>query len=180
MKITVNCRFSRDNCEPCDYCDWRRERLISFGAYLHRMRVTTHSLKENHMKRLPQTLTAAALTGALAFGGAAVAQAEDATPADQSAPSADAVDTADATTGTAEVAPRTLQMKLQMPQPPMPTRPMAPRTPLLRTPLPTSQLSALTLSNLMARLGTSTSTASTTLTALIWQRGWARIWRATD
>lgn len=29
------------------------------------------------MKRLPQTLTAAALTGALAFGGAAVAQAQD-------------------------------------------------------------------------------------------------------
>ena len=57
------------------------------------------------MKRLPQTLTAAALTGALAFGGAAVAQAEDATPADQSAPNADTVDTADATTGTAEVAP---------------------------------------------------------------------------
>lgn len=28
------------------------------------------------MKRLPQTLTAAALTGALAFGGAAVAQAQ--------------------------------------------------------------------------------------------------------
>ena len=57
------------------------------------------------MKRLPQTLTAAALTGALAFGGAAVAQAQDATPADQSAPNADAVDTADATTGTAEAAP---------------------------------------------------------------------------
>ena len=29
------------------------------------------------MKRLPQTLTAAALTGALAFGGAAVAQAQE-------------------------------------------------------------------------------------------------------
>lgn len=29
------------------------------------------------MKRLPQTLTAAVLTGALAFGGAAVAQAEE-------------------------------------------------------------------------------------------------------
>ena len=57
------------------------------------------------MKRLPQTLTAAALTGALAFGGAAVAQAEEATPADQSAPTADAVDTADATNGTAEAAP---------------------------------------------------------------------------
>ncbi|MDN8597526.1 hypothetical protein Q0N65_09665 [Corynebacterium tuberculostearicum] len=57
------------------------------------------------MKRLPQTLTAAVLTGALAFGGAAVAQAEDATQADQSAPNADAVDTADATTGTAEAAP---------------------------------------------------------------------------
>lgn len=28
------------------------------------------------MKRLPQTLTAAVLTGALAFGGAAVAQAQ--------------------------------------------------------------------------------------------------------
>ena len=73
MEITVNQCFRRDNCESCDNRDWRRERLISFGAYLHRMRVTTHSLKENHMKRLPQTLTAAALTGALAFGGAAVA-----------------------------------------------------------------------------------------------------------
>ena len=29
------------------------------------------------MKRLPQTLTAAVLTGALAFGGAAVAQAQE-------------------------------------------------------------------------------------------------------
>lgn len=33
------------------------------------------------MKRLPQTLTAAALTGALAFGGAAVAQAQIPAPA---------------------------------------------------------------------------------------------------
>ena len=33
------------------------------------------------MKRLPQTLTAAALTGALAFGGAAVAQAQMPLPA---------------------------------------------------------------------------------------------------
>lgn len=32
------------------------------------------------MKRLPQTLTAAALTGALAFGGAAVAQAQNSDP----------------------------------------------------------------------------------------------------
>ena len=32
------------------------------------------------MKRLPQTLTAAVLTGALAFGGAAVAQAQDGVP----------------------------------------------------------------------------------------------------
>ena len=36
------------------------------------------------MKRLPQTLTAAALTGALAFGGAAVAQAEPVVPAPMS------------------------------------------------------------------------------------------------
>ena len=33
------------------------------------------------MKRLPQTLTAAVLTGALAFGGAAVAQAQVPAPA---------------------------------------------------------------------------------------------------
>lgn len=32
------------------------------------------------MKRLPQTLTAAALTGALTFGGAAVAQAQNSGP----------------------------------------------------------------------------------------------------
>lgn len=38
------------------------------------------------MKRLPQTLTAAVLTGALAFGGAAVAQAQDGTPAEQPTP----------------------------------------------------------------------------------------------
>ena len=36
------------------------------------------------MKRLPQTLTAAVLTGALAFGGAAVAQAEPVVPAPMS------------------------------------------------------------------------------------------------
>ena len=35
------------------------------------------------MKRLPQTLTAAALTGALAFGGAAVAQAQDGTESNE-------------------------------------------------------------------------------------------------
>ena len=33
------------------------------------------------MKRLPQTLTAAVLTGALAFGGAAIAQAQMPLPA---------------------------------------------------------------------------------------------------
>ena len=55
------------------------------------------------MKRLPQTLTAAALTGALAFGGAAVAQAEETeTPAGQpgteaATENADTAETADTT-----------------------------------------------------------------------------------
>ena len=50
------------------------------------------------MKRLPQTLTAAVLTGALAFGGAAVAQAQDGTPAEQ--PGTEAATENTGTTGT--------------------------------------------------------------------------------